>query len=65
MIIRYINFYLYKLLYYYMDKKTRVTKSLKIDPDLWIDVKVHCAKIQEDISDFVSTAIKKELKGNK
>lgn len=46
-----------------MNKKPKVTKSLKVDPDLWIEIKVHCAKTQKDISDFVSAAIKNELKG--
>ena len=39
----------------------RVTKSLKIDPEVWKAVKVHCAKEDLEISDFIETIVKKEL----
>lgn len=48
-----------------MTNTARVTKSLKIDPNLWIEVKVHCAKVQKDISDFIAEAIQSELKKSK
>ncbi len=40
----------------------KVTKSLKIDPELWKKVKVYVAKKDTDISSFVERAIKKALK---
>ena len=40
----------------------RVTKSLKIDPELWKEVKVHCAKEDIDISVYIENMIKKDLK---
>ncbi len=40
----------------------RVTKSIKIDPDLWTDVKIHCAKEHSDMSDYIEDLIKKDLK---
>ena len=40
----------------------RVTKSLKIDPELWKEVKVYCAKEEIDISVYIENMIKKDLK---
>jgi len=40
----------------------RVTKSLKIDPAVWKQVKVHCAKREIDISDYIERLIKIDLK---
>jgi len=40
----------------------RVTKSIKIDPKLWKEVKVHVAKTGINISDFIEGLIKKDLK---
>ncbi|KKM68971.1 hypothetical protein LCGC14_1455590 [marine sediment metagenome] len=40
----------------------RVTKSIKINPELWREIKIHVAKIDTDISSFVESAIKKALK---
>lgn len=39
----------------------RVTKSFRVDPELWTAVKVHVAKKGDDISSFIEQAIKKEL----
>ena len=40
----------------------RVTKSIKINPELWKEVKIHVAKTDTDISSFIEIAIKKSLK---
>ena len=40
----------------------RVTKSIKIKPELWREVKIHVAKIDTNISSFIESAIKKSLK---
>jgi hypothetical protein len=40
----------------------RVTKSIKIDPELWREVKVHCAKEDTDISTYIEGLIKENLK---
>lgn len=42
---------------------SRKTTSLKIEEDLWKDVKIHCIKQGKDISDYLETLIKKDLKG--
>ncbi len=41
----------------------RVTKSLKIDPDIWKKVKVYCAQKETDISEYIEELIKKDMKG--
>ncbi len=38
------------------------TTSLKIDEDLWKDVKIHCIKNNFEISEFVEKLLKKEVK---
>jgi len=43
----------------------RKTTSLKIDEDLWKEVKIHCIKQGCDISDFIEGIIKKTVKGGK
>ena len=40
----------------------RVTQSIKIDPSLWTEVKVHVAKASMKISDYIEGLIKKDLK---
>lgn len=40
----------------------RVTKSIKINPSLWKEVKVHVAKTGINISDFIEGLIKKALR---
>ena len=40
----------------------RVTKSIKIDPELWREVKVHVAKNDMDISEYLEKLIEKDLK---
>jgi len=39
----------------------RKTTSIKIDPELWKKVKVHCAKEDIDISKYLESLIKKGL----
>lgn len=38
------------------------TTSIKIDVDLWKDVKLHCVKNDMDISDYLEKLIRKDLK---
>lgn len=38
------------------------TTSLKIDPELWKEVKKHCIDKEIDISDYIEEVIKKDLK---
>jgi len=40
----------------------RKTTSLKIEEDLWKDVKIHCIKLGKDISDYLEELIKKDLR---
>lgn len=45
-----------------MEKKTT---SIKINPELWQEVKINCIKEQIDISDWLEKIIKNNLKKNK
>lgn len=40
----------------------KVTKSIKISPEIWKEVKIHVAKTDTDISSFIESSIKKSLK---
>ncbi len=40
----------------------RKATSLKIDEGLWKDVKIHCIKKEIDISDYLESLIRKDLK---
>ncbi|HLD11151.1 MAG TPA: hypothetical protein VJB89_03655 [Candidatus Nanoarchaeia archaeon] len=40
----------------------RKTTSIKIDPELWKELKIHCIKIGKDVSMFLEELIGKELK---
>ena len=40
----------------------RKTTSIKIEPDLWKKVKKHCIDKDTDISDYIESLIKKDLK---
>jgi len=42
-----------------MEKKTT---SIKINPDLWQEVKIYCIKNKIDISDWLEKIIKEKLK---
>jgi len=42
-----------------MEKKTT---SIKINPELWQEVKIHCIKEHIDISDWLEKIIKDNLK---
>ena len=39
----------------------KITKSIRIDPELWKKIRVRVAETDVDISSFVEGAIKKEL----
>lgn len=43
----------------------RKTTSLKIEPELWKEVKIHCITKDIDISDWIENVIRKELKNRK
>ncbi|QQG38433.1 MAG: hypothetical protein HYS32_02385 [Candidatus Woesearchaeota archaeon] len=45
-----------------MTKIKRVTKSLKINPILWKEIKIYCAKEEKDISDYIEELAMKDLK---
>ena len=40
----------------------RKTTSLKIDEDLWKEVKIHCIKKDCEISEYIESLIKRGLK---
>jgi len=40
----------------------KYTTSLKVDPVLWKKVRVHCAKKDLKISEYIEKLIKKDLK---
>ncbi len=40
----------------------RKTTSIKISPDLWEEVKIHCIRQKTDISVYLEELIKKDLK---
>jgi hypothetical protein len=41
----------------------KVTKSIRIDDELWKKVKIYVAKNETDISSFMEEVIKGKLKG--
>lgn len=43
----------------------RKTTSIKINPELWQEVKIHCIKEKKDISEWLEEIIKENLKYNK
>ena len=43
----------------------RKTTSLKIEEELWKDVKIHCIQIGKDISKYLEELIKLDLKKSK
>jgi hypothetical protein len=40
----------------------KITKSFRIDAELWKKIKVHVAQFETDISSFIEDAVKKQLK---
>lgn len=40
----------------------RKTTSLKVDEELWKKVKVHCIMDGKDISDYIGSLLKEDLK---
>lgn len=43
-------------------KKERKTTSIKVSPELWEEVKIHCIRQKIDISDWLENIIKENLK---
>jgi len=41
--------------------KLRKTTSLKIDEELWKEVKIHCIKESKEISEYLEEIIKNDL----
>lgn len=41
------------------------TTSIKVDPDLWKEVKKYCIDKGIDVSDFLEDMIRKEINKNK
>lgn len=39
----------------------KTTKSLKIEPEIWMDLKVHCAKKKMSMSLFIEKAIQDKM----
>jgi len=40
----------------------KITKSFRVDPKLWTEVKVYCAQHNIDLSSFLEEALKEKLK---
>lgn len=40
----------------------RVTTSIKINPELWKEVKKHCIDKDKEVSEYLEELIKKDLK---
>lgn len=40
----------------------RKTTSIKVNPDLWKKVKKHCIDVDQDLSDYIESLFKKDLK---
>ena len=45
-----------------MEDEKRVTTSIKFDPELWKDVKIHCIKENKEISEYLEELVRKDLK---
>ena len=43
----------------------KITKSFRVEPNLWKEVKIHVAKTDIDISSFIEVAIKEKLNKKK
>lgn len=39
----------------------KITQSIRIDENLWKEVKIHVAKTDDNISSFIESAIKSKL----
>ena len=53
----------YIFIYYYTTKEgMRVTKSLKVNPDLWKEAKKHAIDKDMELSEYIEGLIEKDLK---
>lgn len=43
------------------DSKKRVTTSIKVDPDLWKEVKIYCIQNNMEISEFVENLLRNAI----
>ncbi len=62
--VKYILLYIciYILLSFSITMSKRVTRSLKIDPEIWKAIKVYVAQHDTDISSFIESLAGRELK---
>jgi len=44
---------------------SKITKSFRVDPELWKKVKVHVAETDNDLSSFIEEALKEKLNKKK
>lgn len=44
---------------------SKITKSIRVDAEVWKEVKIHVAKTDDDISSFIECAIKEKLSKKK
>jgi len=42
----------------------RKTTSLKIDPKIWKEAKIHCVKKEIKISEYIEKLIQRDMKNN-
>lgn len=40
----------------------KITKSFRVNPELWTEMKIHIAKTGDNLSSFIEQAIKEKLK---
>ena len=45
------------------EENGRVTTSIKVHPDFWADVKIHCIKNKLEVSEFVEKTLKRAIGG--
>ena len=48
-----------------VSKVEKITKSFRVEPKLWTEVKVHCAQHGIDLSSFLEDALREKLKKQK
>ena len=56
--------HIYIILKYYTFMQ-RKTTSIKVEEELWKEVKKHCIDLNKDISEYIEDLIKKDIKKSK
>lgn len=59
---KYLNTYYHNTIMPKSSKPIRETTSIKVNPELWKQVKIHCIQNNIEVSEFLEQLIKKELK---